>query len=130
MGTLRILLALSVAYGHAGMFFGFPLVPGDTAVQAFYAISGFYMALVLNEKYRPDNSTYLLFIGNRFARLFPAYAVVLISTLALALVSYGIYSRELPFVTAWQSIIGLHALDEVFLIGSQCIILGLDYYDF
>ena len=38
-----MLLALSVAYGHAGTFLGFPLVPGDTAVQVFYVISGFYM---------------------------------------------------------------------------------------
>ena len=49
MGTLRLILALSVVYGHAGDFLGFNLVPGDTAVQAFYAVSGFYMTLVLNE---------------------------------------------------------------------------------
>jgi peptidoglycan/LPS O-acetylase OafA/YrhL len=130
LGTLRTLLALSVAYGHAGMFLGFPLVPGDTAVQVFYAISGFYMALVLNEKYRPDNSTYLLFIGNRFTRLFPAYALVLIATLTLAFVSYIVYSQELPFVAAWRSAPQLNLLDSAFLIGSQGIILGLDFYDF
>src|SRR5439155_24383428 len=63
MGTLRFLLATSVAYGHAGAFLGFPLIPGDTAVQSFYAISGFYIALVLNEKYRPESPSYFLFIS-------------------------------------------------------------------
>ena len=65
MGTLP------VAYGHAGDFLGFPLVSGDTAVQSFYAVSGFCMAVVLNEKYRPGSSTYSLFTSNRFLRLFP-----------------------------------------------------------
>ena len=83
MGTLRFILAMSVAYGHAGDFLGFPLIPGDTAVQSFYAVSGFYMALVLNEKYRPGSSTYSLFISNRFFRLFPVYATVLCLTLVL-----------------------------------------------
>jgi peptidoglycan/LPS O-acetylase OafA/YrhL len=45
MGALRFLLALSVAYGHAGNFLGFPLVPGDTAVQTFFVISGFYLTV-------------------------------------------------------------------------------------
>ena len=70
MGTLP------VAYGHAGDFLGFPLVPGDTAVQSFYAVSGFCVAVVLNEKYRPGSSTYSLFTSNRFLRLFPVYATV------------------------------------------------------
>ena len=99
MGTLRFLLAMSVAYGHAGNFLGFPLVPGDTAVQTFYAISGFYMALVLNEKYRPESSSYFLFISNRFLRLFPIYATVLALTLLLAFALSLLVSAQLPFVT-------------------------------
>lgn len=130
MGTLRMLLALSVAYGHAGTFLGFPLVPGDTAVQVFYAISGFYMALVLNEKYRADNSTYLLFIGNRFFRIFPAYAVVLLATLALAFVLSRAHLPELPFVSAWRSSPALDAADRSFVVGSHAVVLGLDLYPF
>ena len=105
MGTLRFILALSVAYGHSGDFLGFPLIPGDTAVQSFYAISGFYMALVLNEKYRPGSSTYFLFISNRFIRLFPVYATVLCLTLLLAFaISFFPSATELPFIVQWQSL--------------------------
>jgi peptidoglycan/LPS O-acetylase OafA/YrhL len=124
MGALRFILAMSVAYGHAGDFLGFPLIPGDTAVQCFYAVSGFYMALVLNEKYRPESSSYFLFISNRFARLFPAYAAVLCLTLLFAAVS----SAELPFVSRWHSLPALDWWSAVFLIGSQILMWGQDLY--
>jgi peptidoglycan/LPS O-acetylase OafA/YrhL len=130
LGALRLVLALSVVYGHAGLFFGFPLIPGDTAVQAFYAISGFYMALVLNEKYRPDNSSYWLFVSNRFTRLFPSYAVVLVGTLLLAFIVYRVSSLQLPFVAYWEAIPRLDVLDAVFLIGSQILMFGQDLYPF
>ena len=124
MGALRFILAMSVAYGHAGDFLGFPLIPGDTAVQCFYAVSGFYMALILNEKYRPELSSYFLFISNRFARLFPAYAAVLCLTLLFAAVS----SAELPFVSRWHSLPALDWWSAVFLIGSQILMWGQDLY--
>ncbi|HEY7246996.1 MAG TPA: acyltransferase [Xanthobacteraceae bacterium] len=124
MGALRFILAMSVAYGHAGDFLGFPLIPGDTAVQCFYAVSGFYMALVLNEKYRPESSSYFLFISNRFARLFPAYATVLCLTLLFAAVS----SPELPFLARWHSLPALDWWSAAFLIGSQILMWGQDLY--
>src|SRR5204863_4150166 len=102
MGALRFILAMSVAYGHAGDFLGFPLVPGDTAVQCFYAISGFYMALVLNEKYLPQ-SGYLLFLSNRFLRLFPTYATVLALTWLLAFALQALRSSQLPFLQQWSA---------------------------
>ena len=80
MGSLRLFLALSVALGHFGMPLGFPT--SDIAVQSFYVISGFYMALVLNEKYGPG--TYWLFISNRLLRLWPTYIVVLVLSFAAA----------------------------------------------
>jgi peptidoglycan/LPS O-acetylase OafA/YrhL len=58
------------------------MVGGDTAVQAFYIISGFYMALILTRKY-PNSST---FFRNRFLRLFPMYWLVLASTCAWSLI--------------------------------------------
>jgi len=130
MGSLRFILAMSVVYGHAGDFLGFPLIPGDTAVQSFYAISGFYMALVLNEKYRPESSTYFLFISNRFARLFPIYATVLVLTLLLAVAVSHFSSVELPFVTQWRSLPPLTWSSDVFLIGSQLLMWGQDLYFF
>ena len=49
MGLLRFMLALAVASGHAGGFFAvdiYPIVPGSHAVQIFYMISGFLIALI------------------------------------------------------------------------------------
>jgi peptidoglycan/LPS O-acetylase OafA/YrhL len=131
MGSLRFLLAISVAYGHAGDFLGFPLVPGDTAVQCFYAISGFYMSLVLNEKYRSESSSYWLFISNRFLRLFPAYAVVLLLTLLLALIVSSVSpSADLPFVIAWHLLTAIDWSSAALLVGSQIIMWGQDFYIF
>jgi peptidoglycan/LPS O-acetylase OafA/YrhL len=128
MGVLRLLLALSVAYGHAGLTTatGFPLIPSDTAVQVFYGISGFYMALVLNQVYRPDNSTYRLFISNRFARLFPAYAITLVATLVLGGVVAIRHQQQLPFIEYWQALSQPPVYLVVGLVLSQIFFLGLD----
>lgn len=76
MGLLRVLLALSVLLGHAGGFGGYIAVGGPLAVQCFYIISGFYMGLVLNERYdRPAlNRTFYL---NRAIRIYSLYFVFL-----------------------------------------------------
>ena len=50
MGVLRCLLALSVLLAH-DVDGWFKLIDGAVAVQCFFLISGFYMALVLNERY-------------------------------------------------------------------------------
>jgi peptidoglycan/LPS O-acetylase OafA/YrhL len=93
MGIIRLLLALSVVAVHAGSIFGFNLVGGPIAVQSFYIISGFYMSLILNEKYVGQNNSYRLFITNRFIRLFPVYWTVLLLTvffsLGVAYLSHG-----------------------------------------
>jgi peptidoglycan/LPS O-acetylase OafA/YrhL len=112
MGTLRFLLALSVAYGHLTKLPSFP--SSDVAVQSFFVISGFYMALILNEKYGPGS--YWLFISNRLLRLWPAYAVVLILSLAVA--------------DNWRSIFALNWFDIAFFVGSQILIVGQELYLF
>jgi len=81
MGTLRFLLALSVAWTHAGLPKG---LSGDLCVTIFFVISGFYMALVLSE-----NRAYGqvgAFYKQRLLRLLPTYWVLLaLSLLAAAL---------------------------------------------
>ena len=83
MGLIRLLLAVSVIAAHAGPIFGNNLVGGTTAVETFFVISGFYMALVLNEKYVPEAGrltwagAYQLFAQARHLRLFPMYLIVL-----------------------------------------------------
>lgn len=86
MGIIRLLLALSVVIAHSAekRFFGFQIVGGQAAVQAFYVISGFYMALVLNRKYGPGFEGYKTFILARIFRLFPAYLFVFFLAVLLA----------------------------------------------
>jgi peptidoglycan/LPS O-acetylase OafA/YrhL len=87
MGIIRLLLAISVIIGHSGPIFGLQLVRGDVAVKLFYIISGFYMSLILNEKYVSQKHAYRLFISNRFLRLFPVYWAVLALSLMFSIVT-------------------------------------------
>jgi peptidoglycan/LPS O-acetylase OafA/YrhL len=88
MGFLRYLLAITVVIAHSKALFGLTLVGSEIAVQSFYIISGFYMTLVLNEKYIGDNSSYFLFIKNRFLRLYPFYWLMLFLTILASFVFF------------------------------------------
>ena len=112
MGTLRFILALSVAYGHLAVPLSFPTA--DIAVQSFFVISGFYMALVLNGKY--GTGSYWLFVSNRLLRLWPSYFVVLVLSLGVA--------------DNWRTIVALDWLAVGFFIASQVLIIGQDLYLF
>jgi len=87
MGILRLLLAISVVINHTEAIFGFRLVDASIAVQAFYMISGFYMAMILKEKYYGKGS-YKLFITNRFLRLYPLYWTVLLGTILACVIIF------------------------------------------
>ncbi len=84
MGIIRLLLALSVLIGHIGGLFGYKLVDPPVAVELFFIISGFYMAMILSEKY----NSYSLFITNRFLKIYPAYLVVVLITLVSSAVYF------------------------------------------
>lgn len=86
MGILRFILAISVVITHSSPVFGVSIVGGQMAVQSFYIISGFYMSLILNEKYK--KGSYKLFITNRFLRLYPIYWCVLILTVIWCVIMY------------------------------------------
>ena len=81
MGVLRIILALCVVFTHTINLFEIPLLNGRLAFQSFYIMSGFYMTLILKEKYIGINNSYKLFMTNRLIRLFPIYWFVLLLTL-------------------------------------------------
>lgn len=112
MGCLRLFLALTVVIAHTDSFFGFQSIGGSAAVEMFFMISGFYMMLILNEKYIGSGS-YKLFISNRFLKIFPIYFIsilfiLFISTIALTqgdergalFDSYNAFSKgELSFVS-------------------------------
>lgn len=80
MGIIRLLLAISVVFHHLDSVLGFRIIRGDLAVQAFFIISGFYMALILNEKYVGARYSYKLFLTNRFLRIYPTYWLILIAS--------------------------------------------------
>jgi peptidoglycan/LPS O-acetylase OafA/YrhL len=81
MGILRLILALAVVMGHSGLLFGWTLFESVAAVQCFYVISGFYMALVLDGAYEKGTAGVLKFYASRYLRLAPTYWVVLAATL-------------------------------------------------
>lgn len=126
MGLIRLLLALSVVATHCGTIFGFELVGGKVAVQSFYIISGFYMSLVLNEKYIGINNSYRLFITNRFIRLYPIYWTVLLGTIliciALIVASDG---HHLLKFESWLSV-RQTVSSFTFLVVSNIFIFGQD----
>ena len=112
MGSLRLLLALSVAIGHSGALPWLPVVPGDSAVESFFVISGFYMSLVLNGKYA--SASYFTFFSNRLLRLFPVYVIILVATIFL----HPATKPDLDF-RGW-----------LFFTASQILLFGQDAYNF
>jgi peptidoglycan/LPS O-acetylase OafA/YrhL len=114
VGVLRLFLALSVVSGHAASnAFGLPPVPAFFAVNFFFIISGFYMAMVLNEKY-VDRSTLGAFYKNRVLRLFPVYFVGLLIGIVVALPAIMEFFSTL---TAWG---------KVFFVAVNALIVGQD----
>lgn len=127
MGILRTILALAVVVYHSYKIFGLRLCGGQVAVQSFYMISGFYMALVLNEKYT-GKGFYKSFITSRFYRIFPVYWAVLLLALLVSLI--GWYSFGKPFYLSrylggkdclqWTTILWF-GLENILVIGQDIL---------
>ncbi|MCE9558261.1 MAG: acyltransferase, partial [Armatimonadetes bacterium] len=102
MGLIRLILALTVVYGHLHIYIpGFKSFGNEVAVQTFFVISGFYMTLVLNEKYLPKPGIYWAFIKNRILRLYPSYAVVCVVSLVIGLILAS-NGHPTEFFKAWS----------------------------
>ncbi|QJB56820.1 acyltransferase [Pseudodesulfovibrio sp. zrk46] len=78
MGIIRLLLAIAVLNSHF-TFVEVPIVGGHEAVLAFFAISGFYMALILDTNYASAKGFYM----GRFLSLYPMYVLALIVSISL-----------------------------------------------
>lgn len=136
MGLLRFILASAVVISHSTPILGIQLVEGSIAVQLFYIISGFYMALVLNEKYINSNNSYRLFITNRIMKLLPMYwvmcLIVLSSSLALGIFSSGNTFGKLDVYIEHYDVMSLSTLTFLVLtnlfifLQDVIIFLGLD----
>ena len=98
MGILRIYLALSVLAGHSGVnVLPWPMHTGLEAVQIFFLISGFYMALISN-KYHSA----LEFYASRFLRIFIPYYVILgiaLLTCVIAGLMFGQWLDLAPYLS-------------------------------
>jgi peptidoglycan/LPS O-acetylase OafA/YrhL len=76
MGLIRVALAMAVVLSHLPLV-STKFLSGGLAVQAFFIVSGFYMALVLDGKYKDVS----LFYSNRLLRLFPSYFLIVALTM-------------------------------------------------
>ncbi|MYL83052.1 acyltransferase family protein [Desulfovibrio aerotolerans] len=125
MGLVRFLLAAAVVINHTGPLYGLVLTDGYMAIKVFFIISGFYMALILTEKYNGPGQT-SLFFSNRFLRLFPLYWVVLLLSLGVSLVfKFGLHTALL--LGPWQTWLGhLKPATIALLAAANITIFGQD----
>jgi peptidoglycan/LPS O-acetylase OafA/YrhL len=85
MGIIRFLLAYAVIVGHFTFFPTYKLIGTDTAVEAFFVLSGFYIAMIWDTQYSSTKD----FLINRFLRLYPAYFVIAATNLVINMIDPG-----------------------------------------
>ncbi len=88
MGILRLLLALSVLLQHIRGC-RYAMTGGATSVQAFFIISGFLIAMILDVKYNKPGQLWL-FYSNRALRIYSTYWAVLIAAVLVHLAAHEI----------------------------------------
>lgn len=123
MGLFRLILAFCVVLGH-GLNLPIPAATPDVAVQTFYIVSGFYMALVLTERYH----SLPIFFSNRLLRLYPAYFVVAGATLAHALLRWSIgRSSNAPGLLTYETHFApLDLPSKAYLVLTNLVLVGQD----
>ena len=123
MGLFRLTLALCVVLGH-GLELPIPAATPDIAVQTFYIVSGFYMALVLTERYH----SLPIFFTNRLLRLYPAYLAVAAATVlhALARWSVGRASNSPGLLSYETHFAPLDLLSKAYLVLTNLLLWGQD----
>jgi len=125
-----LILALLVVKAHAGGKLGFDymLPDGREAVQLFYVISGFYMALVLNRKYHGMGSN-RIFYSNRFLRLWPPHLVVFALVLLTALLTdeVRVLTKSMPLDQYVSMILALPSFASVGVALANIFVIGQDW---
>jgi len=66
---------------------------GEIAVELFFIISGFYMSLILSEKYNTPDKI-VIFYKNRFLKLFPIYCTILILSISFFVIIYITFGKS------------------------------------
>lgn len=129
MGILRFILAITVIIAHSQPLFGvLNLTDGVIAVQIFFMISGFYMGLILSEKYNKDWKTTKAFYYNRFIKIYPLYWFVLIGAVIIGFVELLFHDIDLPSSRFIQYFSNSNDYFHLFLlILPQITLIGLEW---
>lgn len=137
MGLVRFLLASAVILGHAPGWGGESLGSINTirpmdpyyAVQAFFVVSGFYISMVLAEKYRRLDNYRRVFYVSRYLRLVPTYWLVCGTTLLCAFLlpnapAYfvaALHGKCVPVGLFEQAKLGLVLIMNIALVGQDTV---------
>jgi len=136
VGLFRVFLAMIVAADHAQIFiFGGSVLPfagyGSAPVCAFFIMSGFYMAMVLDTKYMkmPAPDGVRAFYLNRALRIYPSYWLILCVS---ALLMLRDHQTSILFWTqsteaAWNALAGFPSAIVALIASSNILIFGIDY---
>jgi peptidoglycan/LPS O-acetylase OafA/YrhL len=128
MGTLRLILALSVAIAHVPGLTIQLMTGGAVSVQCFYIISGFFIAMILNEKYVAPGDAYI-FYSNRLLRIFPVYWIFLALALVVNIAAY--VAAHKGALSIWfDNWSRLSVGDVIFLVGTNILLFGQDLTTF
>ena len=130
MGLMRFMLALAVASGHASGFFGtyiYPKVPGSHAVQIFYMISGFLIALILSGKYADTPQGNWIFYSNRAVKIYVPYLAILAVTTLVWLVAYAVSRNAGPLGVFIKDGSTMSLGAWVFAIVTNLFLLGMEW---
>jgi len=86
-------------------------------------VSGFYMALVWSERYARSDRAVRTFYLNRFLRIYPQYAIVLVLSIAVSAYAWVTQDRH-PIAVAQH--FPLSKISVVWVYGTQISLLGLE----
>lgn len=129
MGCCRLALAIAVVLVHGGGFS--PMIGGALAVQAFFVISGFYMALVLHTKYPPGAKSYWIFVSNRLIRLMPVYLLVLLMAAVTCWWAWAAHGEGSAHFGSWAEHWDQLAFStKVILASANLLLMGQDWLMF
>jgi len=124
MGTLRILLASLVLASHSGLLN--PQI-GGLAVESFFVISGFYIQMILREKYIGQPGWRGKFLKSRMLRIFVPYWTVLIGTVVIMLLLFPeSIGKRLPMFALLSK--DPSSRDSITMSFSNIFIIGQDYF--
>jgi peptidoglycan/LPS O-acetylase OafA/YrhL len=123
MGLIRILLSIAVIITHTAPLFGLVMTGAALAFMIFFVLSGFYMALILSEKYTMKGS-FKLFLGNRLLRLYPVYWVALAASVVMAVISHAAFGNGLHLAPWFEFGDKLSPFTIVYLVVANIIFIG------